>query len=98
MVRPERIRQPEFGGFYDTMADILAKADPDAVPLPMVSPASTDARLFAQLGIRCYGWLPLKLPAGTDYRGLLHTVDERVPLDALEFGTSCLTELLRSYR
>lgn len=98
MVRPERIRQPEFGGFYDTMADILAKSDPDAVPLPMVSPASTDARLFAQLGIRCYGWLPLKLPAGTDYRGLLHTVDERVPLDALEFGTSCLTELLRSYR
>jgi acetylornithine deacetylase/succinyl-diaminopimelate desuccinylase-like protein len=98
MVRPELIGEPRFGGFYDTMAEILAKADPDGTPLPMVSPASTDARLFAQLGIRCYGWLPLKLPTGVDYRGLLHTADERVPVDALEFGTQCLAELLRVYR
>lgn len=97
-VRPELIAEPEFGGFYDTMSDILAKADPGGTPLPMVSPASTDARLFAQLGIRCYGWLPLKLPAGVDYRGLLHTANERVPVDALELGAHCLTELLRTYR
>ncbi|MEU3624593.1 hypothetical protein BS329_36190 [Amycolatopsis coloradensis] len=98
MVRPELIAEPEFGGFYDTMAEILTKADAGATPLPMVSPASTDARLFAQLGIRCYGWLPLRLPAGVDYRGMLHTANERVPVEALEFGTTCLRDLLRSYR
>jgi acetylornithine deacetylase/succinyl-diaminopimelate desuccinylase-like protein len=96
-VIPERIAEPEFGPFYDMLAEVTRKADPDAVPLPMMSPASTDARLFAQLGIRCYGWLPMKLPAGTDHRTLLHTVNERIPVEALEFGTRCLTALLRDY-
>jgi acetylornithine deacetylase/succinyl-diaminopimelate desuccinylase-like protein len=97
-VYQERIPEPEFGGFYDTLADITRRADPDAVPLPMMSPASTDARLFAQLGIRCYGWLPLRLLAGSDHRTLLHMADERIPIEALEFGTRCLAELLRRYR
>jgi acetylornithine deacetylase/succinyl-diaminopimelate desuccinylase-like protein len=93
----DRIAEPEFGAFYDAMADITRKADPDAVPLPMMSPASTDARLFAQLGIRCYGWLPMRLPAGSEHRMLLHTANERIPVEALEFGTECLTALLRDH-
>ncbi|MDI6103003.1 M20/M25/M40 family metallo-hydrolase [Actinoplanes sp. NEAU-A12] len=96
-VYPDRIAEPEFGGLYDSMAAILTKMDPDARPLPMVSPASTDARLFAQLGIRCYGWLPMRLPAGSPHRTLLHTADERIPVEALQFGAGCLTELLRTY-
>ncbi|GAA2553679.1 M20/M25/M40 family metallo-hydrolase [Winogradskya consettensis] len=96
-VDPATIAEPEFGAFYDTMAAILLKADPDAVPVPMVSPASTDARLFAQLGIRCYGWLPMKVPAGSGYRRLLHCADERIPVESLHFGTECLTELLRTF-
>jgi acetylornithine deacetylase/succinyl-diaminopimelate desuccinylase-like protein len=93
-----RIAEPEFGTFYDSMTRVLGDLDPTGVPLPMMTPASTDARLFAQLGIRCYGWLPLLLPAGSDHRRLLHAANERVPVDALEFGTACLTELLLSYR
>lgn len=96
-VHQERIPEPEFGPFYDRLEAVLRHSDPDAVPLPMMSPASTDARLFAQLGIRCYGWLPLLLPAGSEYRRMLHCADERVPVEALEFGTRCLTELLRHY-
>lgn len=96
-VDPATIAEPEFGAFYDTMAAILLKHDPDAVPVPMVSPASTDARLFAQLGIRCYGWLPMKVPAGSPYRRLLHCADERIPVESLRFGADCLTELLRTY-
>ncbi|MFG2872556.1 M20/M25/M40 family metallo-hydrolase [Streptomyces sp. NPDC048338] len=96
-VRPELIAEPEFGAFYDRLESILRTADPEAVPLPMMSPASTDAGIFARLGIRCYGWLPLRLPAGSDHRRLLHCADERVPVDALEFGTERLIELLRSH-
>jgi acetylornithine deacetylase/succinyl-diaminopimelate desuccinylase-like protein len=97
-VRQDRIAEPTFGGFYERLADLTRKADPEAVPLPMMTPAATDAGFFARLGIRCYGWLPLKLPAGSGHRTLLHAADERVPVDALEFGTALLTELLRDYR
>lgn len=96
-VRPELIAEPEFGPFYERLEAVLRDADPDAVPLPMMSPATTDATVFARLGIRCYGWLPLRLPAGAEHRRLLHCADERVPVDALEFGTRCLTELLRNH-
>lgn len=96
-VRPELIAEPEFGAFYERLEAVLRAADPDAVPLPMMSPATTDATVFARLGIRCYGWLPLRLPAGSEHRRLLHCADERVPVDALEFGTRCLTELLRDH-
>jgi acetylornithine deacetylase/succinyl-diaminopimelate desuccinylase-like protein len=96
-VHEERIAEPQFGGLYQSIVGILRERDPQAVPLPMVSAASTDARLFSQLGIRCYGWIPLRLPAGSPIRGLLHSPDERVPVDAVEFGTQCLTELLRGF-
>lgn len=96
-VRPELIAEPEFGPFYDRLEAVLRDADPQAVPLPMMSPATTDATVFARLGIRCYGWLPLRLPAGSQHRRLLHCADERVPVDALEFGTRCLTDLLRDH-
>ncbi|MET9551257.1 M20/M25/M40 family metallo-hydrolase [Streptomyces sp. NPDC006645] len=97
-VRQDRITEPMFGGFYDLLTELTSKADPGAVPLPMVTPAATDAGFFAGLGIRCYGWLPMNLPAGAEHRTLLHTADERIPVEALEFGTSLLTELLRDYR
>jgi acetylornithine deacetylase/succinyl-diaminopimelate desuccinylase-like protein len=38
------------------------------------------------------------LPPGSGYRGLLHRPDERVPVEALEFGAACFTDLLCRYR
>ena len=38
----------------------------------------------------------LRLPAELDFAALFHGVDERVPVDALEFGTRVLDRLLRS--
>jgi acetylornithine deacetylase/succinyl-diaminopimelate desuccinylase-like protein len=91
------IVEPEFGPFYRMLTGVLAEHDPEGVALPMITPATTDAIVFARLGIRCYGWLPMRLPAGSGHRALLHAADERIPVAALEFGTQCLTQLLRGY-
>jgi acetylornithine deacetylase/succinyl-diaminopimelate desuccinylase-like protein len=48
------------------------------------------------LGIRCYGFAPLQLPPTLDFGALFHGVDERVPLDALRFGTRVLGRFLRA--
>ena len=55
----------------------------------------TDAKHFARLGIRCFGFAPLKLPADLDFAALFHGVDERVPVDALMFGTRVLEHFLQ---
>jgi acetylornithine deacetylase/succinyl-diaminopimelate desuccinylase-like protein len=59
-------------------------------------PASTDAKHFDRLGIRHFGFAPLRLPPDLDFTALFHGVDERVPVAALEFGTRVLHRLLLS--
>jgi acetylornithine deacetylase/succinyl-diaminopimelate desuccinylase-like protein len=56
----------------------------------------TDAKAFSQLGMRCFGFSPLRLPPDLDFAALFHGVDERVPIDGLTFGTRVLDRFLRS--
>ncbi|MEU5690217.1 M20/M25/M40 family metallo-hydrolase [Actinosynnema sp. NPDC020468] len=98
LVEGEPMREPVFGPFYDSVVRVLREADPDGVPVPMVTTASTDARLFPRLGITPYGFLPLLLPPGSRHREMLHVPDERVPVEALRFGARCYERLLVSYR
>lgn len=80
--------------FYDRLVGVLRWHDPAGVPLPTVTTASTDARLFSQLGIRCFGWLPLLHAPDVTYRDRLHCADERIAVSALEFGADCYHTLL----
>ena len=98
LLEGEPMPDPRFGPFYDLLVELVAELDPQAAPLPMITPASTDARLFAQLGLECYGWLPMKLPPGSRYHELLHAADERIPVESIRFGAASLGQLLRRYR
>jgi acetylornithine deacetylase/succinyl-diaminopimelate desuccinylase-like protein len=46
--------------------------------------------------MRCFGFVPLRLPADLDFSALFHGVDERVPVDSLEFGVRVLDRFLRT--
>jgi acetylornithine deacetylase/succinyl-diaminopimelate desuccinylase-like protein len=62
--------------------------------VPYVLSGGTDNKAFSRLGIEGYGFSPLRLPPDLDFTALFHGVDERVPVDALLFGTRVLTRLL----
>ncbi|MGW2187839.1 M20/M25/M40 family metallo-hydrolase [Streptomyces sp. NPDC001719] len=97
LVEGEQMPQPKLGAFYERLAAVMREQDPDGVPIPMVTTASTDARLFPQLGIETYGWLPLRQSTGVSYRDMLHVADERIAVADLEFGAHCFHELLRDH-
>jgi acetylornithine deacetylase/succinyl-diaminopimelate desuccinylase-like protein len=84
------------GPLVDSMTAAILAEDPDARVLPYLLPAGTDAKAFTQLGIRHFGFTPLKLPAELDFTALFHGVDERVPIEALQFGTRVLERFLRT--
>jgi acetylornithine deacetylase/succinyl-diaminopimelate desuccinylase-like protein len=84
------------GDVVDAMAAALNAEDPDGVPIPYLMSGGTDAKSFSQLGIRCFGFSPLLLPADLDFTALFHGIDERVPVSALQFGTRVLDRFLRS--
>jgi acetylornithine deacetylase/succinyl-diaminopimelate desuccinylase-like protein len=82
------------GDLVDAMNDALLAADPDARIVPYMLSGGTDAKHFAQLGIRCFGFIPLRLPPDLDFAALFHGVDERVPVESLLFGTKVLEHFL----
>lgn len=84
------------GALVDHMTASILAEDPEAKALPYMLSGGTDAKSFAQLGIRCFGYAPLRLPADLDFSALFHGVDERVPVDALKFGTRVLDRFLRN--
>ena len=70
-------------------AALLAEDPRRRRTVPYMLSGGTDAKAFARLGIRCYGFSPLRLPPDLDFAALFHGIDERVPVDALTFGTGC---------
>jgi acetylornithine deacetylase/succinyl-diaminopimelate desuccinylase-like protein len=76
------------------MVNCLTEADPGATVAPYLLSGGTDAKSLAQLGISCYGFAPLQLPADLDFTALFHGVDERVSLQALRFGVGVLDTFL----
>ncbi|BBX61904.1 hypothetical protein MSAS_10780 [Mycobacterium saskatchewanense] len=82
------------GDLVDAMNAALLALDPDARTVPYMLSGGTDAKAFARLGIRCFGFAPLRLPPDLDFTALFHGVDERVPIDALRFGTEVLAHFL----
>jgi acetylornithine deacetylase/succinyl-diaminopimelate desuccinylase-like protein len=82
------------GDLVDAMTTALLAEDSDARIAPFLMSGGTDAKAWDRLGIRSYGFTPLRLPAELDFTALFHGVDERVPIDALEFGARVLDRLL----
>ncbi|MFR9728118.1 M20/M25/M40 family metallo-hydrolase [Saccharopolyspora sp. MS10] len=83
------------GRLVDRMSASLIAEDPAAKTLPYMMSGGTDAKSFSRLGMNCYGFAPLRLPADLDFSALFHGVDERVPVDALRFGVRVLDRFLR---
>lgn len=85
-------------GLFDTLADILRKADPDGIPIPLLLSGVTDGRFFSRLGIQTYGFLPMPLPEDLNFSQTIHGANERIPVEALDFGASAIYELLQRYK
>ena len=84
------------GDLVGAMDAAIRREDPGARTVPYMLFGGTDAKAFSQLGMRCFGFSPLRLPPDLDFAALFHGVDERVPIDGLTFGTRVLDRFLRS--
>ena len=84
------------GALVAAMGAALRAEDPGARAVPYMLSGGTDAKAFSTLGIRCFGFAPLKLPADLNFSALFHGVDERVPVEGLQFGVRVLDRLLQA--
>jgi len=95
------IGAPSPDDFDDTLlpllGNVLISLDPTAVPVPFLFSESPDGRLFDAHGIQHYGFLPMNLPPDIDLPDIIHGPDERVLLDAIDFGADAIHRLLALY-
>jgi acetylornithine deacetylase/succinyl-diaminopimelate desuccinylase-like protein len=82
------------GALVDAMSTALKAEDPAARTVPYMLSGGTDAKSFNLLGIRCFGFSPLRLPPELDFAAMFHGVDERVPVESLQFGVRVMDRFL----
>jgi acetylornithine deacetylase/succinyl-diaminopimelate desuccinylase-like protein len=83
---------------WDVLVGSLREEEPDATVVPLLMPGVSDARFFARLGIQTYGFLPMRLPADMNFMSLIHAADERIPVDAVDFGTRAIERVIAARR
>ncbi|GAB3852142.1 M20/M25/M40 family metallo-hydrolase [Dactylosporangium cerinum] len=83
------------GALVEAMTAALKAEDPGALPVPYMLSGGTDAKQFDKLGIRCFGFSPVRLPADLNFGALFHGIDERVPVEGLQFGVRVLDRFLQ---
>jgi acetylornithine deacetylase/succinyl-diaminopimelate desuccinylase-like protein len=85
-------------GFFDQLASVLRELDPAGKPIPLLLSGVTDARFFSKLGIQTYGFLPMKLAPDFIFTNMIHAADERIPVEALEFGAEAIYQAVQRSR
>lgn len=85
---------PFDGPLVEAMKAAILKLDPEGIPVPYLMSGGTDNKALSELGIVGYGFSPLRLPADLDFMALFHGVDERIPLESLDFGVRALEDFL----
>jgi len=84
-------------GLFDTLKGVIEEADPGSIPIPMLMSGVTDGRFFARLGVQTYGYLPMNLPKDFEYAPTIHAADERIPVEAVEFGANAIYQVLQRF-
>jgi acetylornithine deacetylase/succinyl-diaminopimelate desuccinylase-like protein len=84
-------------GLFETLSEVIRELDPEGIPVPLLQVGVTDGRFFAQAGIQTYGFLPMRLPADFAFTRLIHAADERIPVDALEFGAEAVWRAVQRF-
>ena len=74
--------------------EVINENDPGAFTVPYLITGYTDATHWKRLGMKCYGFSPLKLPKDVSFMHMLHGHDERIPTEGFRFGLRVLFELV----
>lgn len=84
------------GTFLDPLAEVIrgvvARHDPEALVLPYMAPGFTDAKAYSRLGMKCFGFSPVRLSPGDSFAKWFHGHDERIPVEGFHFGVRALME------
>ncbi len=88
---------PSTTPLFETITNVIKEHDPGAIAVPYMISGYTDGGPLSALGVKHYGFNPVKLPEGLDFGALYHGHDERIPEDGFRWGLSVLADLVERF-
>jgi acetylornithine deacetylase/succinyl-diaminopimelate desuccinylase-like protein len=82
---------------FETMVRHLKAYDPEAEVVPLLLFGGTDGRFLGWRGVTYYGYSPIRLPANLKFLELIHSHDERIPVDAFREGVQVFAETVLDF-
>ncbi len=79
---------------YRALVDATKRQFPEATIVPSVETGFTDSHFFRDLGIACYGFAPVLIPA--DQESGVHGNNERISIENVTRGTAVMLEVVRT--
>ncbi|TGN03408.1 M20/M25/M40 family metallo-hydrolase [Leptospira dzoumogneensis] len=77
---------------FQKLASVATRKIPGSVATPFISPGKTDNAYFRQIGMECYGLIPVLL--NEKELTMLHGKNESISIENLKLGTQILFEIL----
>lgn len=81
---------------FDVMKEVLHEHAPTAGIVPIMLTGGTDAKYVSDLGTRVYGFAP-ELYTGADGWAGIHGHNERISVEAMQWGTRVLYETVEKF-
>ena len=83
--------------FWSAIEEFVSGEEPGAAVVPVVLPGFTDSHFLREaFGTIAYGFFPARVMEPELASRLVHSADERIPVDDLELGTRFLLHLART--
>ena len=90
-------RSPIDTPLWDAVAGWIAEVEPEAKPAPICVAGFTDSHWFREaFGTVAYGFFPLRVMDAELAARLIHSADERIPVEDLELAVSFMRQAARA--
>lgn len=93
------MNHPPDSPLWDCIRSVVRRHDRGLTVVPYMIPGFTDAKYFARLGARWYGFSPVRFDpdSSLSFTDLFHGIDERIPEDGFHWGLQALYEVVDSF-
>jgi acetylornithine deacetylase/succinyl-diaminopimelate desuccinylase-like protein len=85
------------GPLWETIVRVMQRRLPGCVVAPNMITGMTDAKDYARIGIKTYGFSPIKLEKGENIADLYHAPNERISVAGLIEGSTWLYDVVEEF-
>jgi acetylornithine deacetylase/succinyl-diaminopimelate desuccinylase-like protein len=83
---------PTDTSLYRIMDDVVREHNPQALVVPTLNSGYTESQMYRQLGIKCYGFVPVEITP--EVEATEHAANERIPVEQIRRGVRVLSEVV----